>query len=71
MFEYVKNGTLSRLIRKLNKIPLALSKLYAAEIVKTLEYLHQNGIIHRDLKPENILITSDYHIKIVSFHLYH
>ncbi|XP_055351026.1 mitogen-activated protein kinase kinase kinase 15-like isoform X2 [Paramacrobiotus metropolitanus] len=31
-------------------------KQFATDIVRGLEYLHQNGIIHGDLKPENILV---------------
>ena len=30
---------------------------YAAEVLMTLEYLHNNLVIYRDLKPENILIN--------------
>jgi serine/threonine protein kinase len=41
MFEYVKNGNLSRLIKKLKKLPLVLAKLYTAEIIAALEYLHE------------------------------
>lgn len=67
MFEYVKNGTLSRLIRKLEKIPLDLTRVYAAQLVDTLEYLHLKGVIHRDLKPENILISADYNLKLCDF----
>lgn len=31
---------------------------YLAEIVVSLEHLHQQGIIYRDLKPENILLDN-------------
>ena len=56
------------MIRKFEgKFPLELARFYIAEIVVTLEYLHNQGIIHRDLKPQNILITKDYHLKLVLF----
>lgn len=67
VYEYVSNGTLSKLFKKFEKqrLPIELAVYYTAELITTLEYLHGKGIIHRDLKPQNILITSDYHLKIV------
>ena len=40
-------------------------KLYAAQLVNALEYMHSQLIIHRDLKPSNILLDKDHYIKIV------
>lgn len=40
MFEYANHGTLSRLIKKLGKLPIELARFYAAEIVNVLEHLH-------------------------------
>ena len=40
MYEYVKKGTLARLIRKMkSNFPLNLARFYAAEIVSVLDYL--------------------------------
>lgn len=45
------------------------ARIYAAELVEALSYLHSNGILYRDIKPENILLDSDGHIKITDFGL--
>ena len=34
------------------------AKYYFFQLVRGVEYCHQNGIVHRDLKPENILMSS-------------
>ncbi len=41
-----------------------VARLYTAEIVSAISYLHSRGIVHRDLKPENVLLDSEGHIKV-------
>ncbi len=48
-------------------LPETRTRLYAAELVDALVYLHSKGIIYRDLKPENILVGLDGHLKLVDF----
>lgn len=45
------------------------TRIYAAEIVSAIGYLHEHHILYRDLKPENILLDMDGHICIVDFGL--
>ena len=49
------------------KLPQAMTKHFAAEIVLALGYLRENGIIHRDLKPGNIILDRNHHIKLIDF----
>ena len=45
------------------------ARLYCAEIVLGIGYLHERSIIYRDLKPENILLDAEGHVKLTDFGL--
>jgi serine/threonine protein kinase len=45
------------------------ARLYIAEIIVAIEFLHKNHIIFRDLKPENIVLSSTGHVKLTDFGL--
>ncbi|RVE76439.1 hypothetical protein OJAV_G00008030 [Oryzias javanicus] len=57
------------LLKNIGALPVELARMYFAETVLALEYLHNYGIVHRDLKPDNLLITSMGHIKLTDFGL--
>ncbi|KAG5849980.1 hypothetical protein ANANG_G00077440 [Anguilla anguilla] len=69
VMEYVEGGDCATLLKNIRALPLELARMYFAETVLALEYLHNYGIVHRDLKPDNLLITSMGHIKLTDFGL--
>lgn len=46
-----------------------VARIYAAEILLALEYLHKENIIFRDLKPDNVVFDKDGHAKLTDFGL--
>jgi microtubule-associated serine/threonine kinase len=69
VMEFVEGGDLASLLKNVGSLPVEMARLYFAESVLALEYIHSLGIIHRDLKPDNFLITSEGHIKLTDFGL--
>ncbi|XP_031779722.1 ribosomal protein S6 kinase beta-2 [Nasonia vitripennis] len=65
--EYMPNGDLQRLLCKSVYFNENTARLYSAEIILALQYLHKNCIIFRDLKPENILLDAGGHAKLSDF----
>lgn len=65
--EHIPHGPLRRFIPKNVGLPLDLVRIYAAQLVVFLEYLHNDlEVCHRDLKPGNIMIGENLYLKIVS-----
>ena len=63
LYEYIEKHKKQR-----EKIPEFKIKKIIYQILKGLNYLHQNGYMHRDLKPENIFINElNLQIKIGDF----
>ena len=61
--DYCPNGDFTNLYY-INNI-----RLFFAELILAIEYIHKHNIIYRDLKPENILLDSTGHIRICDFNL--
>lgn len=67
LLDKVANGTLHDLIRRRFSLNDDLVKVFAAEIIEALEYMHSMQIAHRDLKPGNILLDKNFHIVLCDF----
>ncbi|OMJ86343.1 hypothetical protein SteCoe_12195 [Stentor coeruleus] len=69
VFEYCPYGDLAKLLAEKGPMPERQAKIYIAEVLLAIEYLHSYDIIYRDLKPQNILIDDTYHVKLGDFGL--
>ncbi|KZV17816.1 hypothetical protein F511_01625 [Dorcoceras hygrometricum] len=69
VMEYLNGGDLFSLLKNLGCLGEDMARIYIAEVVLALEYLHSLNVIHRDLKPDNLLIGPDGHIKLTDFGL--
>ncbi|KAJ3359969.1 RAC-gamma serine/threonine-protein kinase [Allomyces javanicus] len=69
VMEYVRGGEIFFHIVKERRFPEHRAKLYLAEIVLAVQYLHSKGVVYRDLKLENVLLDEEGHVKITDFGL--
>ena len=70
VMDYAVYGDLHRnFVQASGYPPENLVKLFAAQVVLALEYLHTCRIVHRDLKPANMLLFEDGYLKVGDFGL--
>ena len=67
VLEYVSGESLSRILAREKKIPVARALKLAEEIADALDYAHAQGVTHRDIKPANMIVTQEGHAKIADF----
>ncbi len=44
-------------------------RVYGAQVIMAVDYLHSVGWLHRDIKPGNVLLMSDGYVKLTDFGL--
>jgi len=69
VMEYCNGGDCYSLLRNVERLDENSTRMYIADTVLALAFLHEHGIVHRDLKPDNMLIDSEGHIKLTDFGL--
>ncbi|XP_060837519.1 serine/threonine-protein kinase S6KL isoform X1 [Rhopalosiphum padi] len=67
--EYIGGGELLKLLQKCGPLPEELCRVYFAELVVIIDFLHNAGVIYRDIKPENILLDDNGHLQLIDFGL--
>jgi serine/threonine protein kinase len=50
VLEYVENGSLAQTLKKFGSFSETLTAVYISQVLRGLEYLHNQGVIHRDIK---------------------
>jgi tRNA A-37 threonylcarbamoyl transferase component Bud32 len=56
--ELVTGGDLMSYLDKNGALGESQAAVIVRQILKAVEYLHENGVVHRDIKPENVLMAS-------------
>eukprot|EP01132_Coremiostelium_polycephalum_P000899 gene899-1124_t len=68
IMEFMEGGTFEEAAKawKFNENNLAY---VARELLKGLQYMHENGMVHRDLKSANIMMSVEGKVKLIDFGL--
>ncbi|KAF4380064.1 hypothetical protein F8388_018188 [Cannabis sativa] len=67
VLDFINGGDLDYQLHREGLFREDLARVYTAEIISAISYLHENGIMHRDLKPHNILLDSEGHVMVTDF----
>jgi len=65
--EYVPGGSIASLLRKFGSFHEGLVRIYCAQILRGLAFLHAHGVMHRDVKGANILVDNKSTCKLADF----
>lgn len=69
VLDLMLGGDLKYHLQQTGAFPEEAVKIYAAEMVSVIEYLHSRGVVHRDIKPDNLLLDEAGHIHLTDFNV--
>ena len=69
VMDFLPGGDLMSLLMKKDILTEDEARFYIAELILSVESVHNMNCIHRDLKPDNILIDKNGHIQLSDFGL--
>jgi len=67
VFEYVDHTVLEELEDHPKGLPIDTARNHIYQVLKGIEFCHQNNILHRDVKPENVLVSKLGVVKLCDF----
>lgn len=67
ILEYCEIGDLHSFICERKQLIAWEADCFMIQMMRAVDFLHENGIAHRDLKPENMMLTKSGIIKIADF----
>jgi HAMP domain-containing protein len=65
--ELVNGTSITQLIQRQGRIPIAGTLSIARQLCRALQAAHEEGIIHRDIKPHNLMLQPDGVLKVMDF----
>ncbi|KAF0731953.1 hypothetical protein Ae201684_010904 [Aphanomyces euteiches] len=67
VFEYVEKTILEEIEKNPEGLEPSAIRSLMWQLVRAIQYCHQNNIIHRDIKPENLLVSKNGVLKLCDF----
>ncbi|ETW00409.1 CMGC/CDKL protein kinase, variant 2 [Aphanomyces invadans] len=67
VFEYVEKTILEEIEKNPEGLDPAVIRSLMWQLVRAIQFCHQNNIIHRDIKPENLLVSKNGVLKLCDF----
>eukprot|EP00729_Bicosta_minor_P016414 gene16414-6442_t len=67
VFEFIDRTVLDELDANPSGLPMESVQKITMQVLRAINFCHENNVIHRDVKPENILISNAYVVKLCDF----
>lgn len=69
VLDLMLGGDLKYHLQTTGAFPEGAVKVYTAEMVCSIAYLHSQGVVHRDIKPDNLLLDEKGHVHLTDFNV--